>query len=179
MSALLKVLKITLAITVVALLIGAHQPVSAQAVVTTDSDALPPAVATSHVLEHTYINSGDWSGATFPAATFNPIDTQLTVVCPVGPCSIAADMLVQNGKGSHTDNFIKLCLYVDGVAAPNCDYIAGLTPSGGGEYAYTNAMSDDIVSGLATGHHTVQMYFYSAYGCVPGHYQATYRVYEP
>jgi len=138
---------------------------------------IPEVIATKHVLQSTYLNSGDLGGASFPANTFTPVDTQLTVVCPgtSGTCSIQADMLVQNGAGG-SGNLNRVCLYVDGVAGPYCNYFADESSSDG---EYINAVQADIVSGVAHGNHTVQMYFWTENGAGVAHYQASYHVYKP
>jgi len=57
----------------------------------------PDALATKHILEGTYINSGFY-GAVVAAGATVPTDTKLTVACPgtSGTCTIEADMWVQS-----------------------------------------------------------------------------------
>jgi hypothetical protein len=139
---------------------------------------IPNVLAPHHVLQATYINSGFFGGAVISANTFTPIDTQLTVLCPgtSGTCSINADMLVQNGNATVGSNNNRVCLYVDGVPGPHCDYFTDETTT---DAFYINAVQSDIVSGLAHGNHTVQMFFWSAFGAGVSHFQATYTVYKP
>ena len=182
-----KLLKVTLLLALAVGLFGVYRHVSAQGGQSAKArgyDTAPTfhvdisdVLATKHVLEGTYINSGDYN-ASVSASTFTPIDTQLTVACPgtSGTCSIQADMLVQNGINTAATNNNRVCLYVDGVAGPNCDSYADESTTD--EY-YTNAVSSEIVSNLAPGNHTVQMYFWSEEGAGASHYEANYHVYKP
>jgi hypothetical protein len=182
-----KLFKIASVIVCVVTFFGASRYVSAQSHRDGSGNAPAPAVheqtpspslATRHVLEGTYINSGSLFETAIPANTFTPIDTQLTVACPgtTGSCTIEADMLVQNGFSTAASNNNRVCLYVDGNPGPNCDYYVDETTT---DEFFINAVNADTVSGLATGDHTVQMYFWTADGADVSHYQATYHVYKP
>jgi hypothetical protein len=182
-----RLLKVGLLMALVIGLSGVYRHVSAQAGQVSlwrGSDAptfqvdTPAALATNHVLKGTYINSGSLHGTAIPAATFTAIDNPLTVSCPgtTGTCSINAAMLVQNGGSTASSNVNRLCLYVDGVAGPNCAYYADETTT---DTYFINTVQSDIVSGVAHGNHTVQMYFWTAAGAAVSHYQATYTVYKP
>jgi hypothetical protein len=185
MSKLIKGLKITSAMTLVVLLVGAYQVASAQAVpgasgkrapsfTDTDLATPPPAVAKGHVLEKTYLHTGDYN-ANVPAGVFTPIDSKSTISCPRGPCTIFAHMLVENGEGSTTGNYSIILLYVDGSAVDS-EYYVGITPS---DATFINFTQDTQLNNLATGNHTVQMFYESFYGAFVAHYAVTYALYEP
>ena len=185
-----KLLKVTLLLALAVGLFGVYRHVSAQGGQSAKArgyDTAPTfhvdisdVLATKHVLEGTYINSGEYEGSagSVSADTFTPIDTQLTVACPgkSGTCSIQADMLVQNGFNTTASNLNRVCLYVDGAPGPHCNSYADESTTD--EY-YTNAVSSEIVSNLAPGNHTVQMYFWSEEGAGASHYEANYHVYKP
>ena len=139
---------------------------------------IPNVLATKHILQGAYINSGALPGTAIPANTYTPVDSQLTVSCPgtAGTCTIEADMLVQNGQNTAPDNNNRVCLYVDGTPGPNCLFLAGQTPT---DNFAINAVQADTVTGVLHGNHTVQMYFWTRDGASVAHYQATYRVYKP
>ena len=155
-------------------LFGPYQFVSAQE----QQDA--PATATKHVLQGTYINSGEYTtnGGFISPAEYFPIDSQLTVSCPgtSGTCSIQADMWVQNGNETFTFNTYSMCLYVDGVPAPNCASTVGSTPSDG---TFAQGSTSEIVGNLKYGNHTVQTKFFSGDGTYVEYYTFNYRVYKP
>jgi hypothetical protein len=136
------------------------------------------AQATKHVLEGTYNNNGDYN-AYVAAATYTPIDTQLIVDCPgTGTCSIQADMWIENGNGDYSHpaaNANVICLYVDGQPA-GPGFATGETPSDG---SGVDTTTSQFVTGLASGLHTVQTYFYSSYGAKVWYYNSNYRVYKP
>jgi hypothetical protein len=184
-----KLLKVTLAMTFAVVLLGAYRPVAAQmpsshgntpaptfSAVSPDT-AIPDAVAKPHVLKGTYIHSGLANGRTdVTGGTYTPIDTKITVKCPVGPCLISAAMLVQATGNTSSSNLTRVCLYVDGVPGPSCAYFAAETTIDG---EFTNSVQFDLVGGLATGDHTVQMYFQSGNDGAYAHYQVTYSLYQP
>jgi len=139
-----------------------------------------PAPAVNHTLKGTYINSGidtNNGGFVSPAEIF-PIDNPLTVVCPgtTGTCSIQADMWVMTGGTTFAGNTYFLCLYVDGVPAPNCANSVGSTPSDG---TYAQGSTSEIVLGVKHGNHTVQTKIESGDGAFIGYYNFNYRVYRP
>lgn len=184
-----RLLKLGLLMALVIGLFGAYRYVSAQEGQSTARGSaatkapvlqvdVPNIASTKHVLQGTYVNSGNYGDVAFPANTFSAIDPALTVTCPgtTSTCSIQADMWVQNGRESISGNEDRVCLYVDGSPGPFCNYFAGETPS---DFTYTNATSSDTVSGLAHGTHTVQTVFWSAGGAFVAHYQANYHVYKP
>ncbi|MGB8543663.1 MAG: hypothetical protein WCD49_18690 [Candidatus Acidiferrales bacterium] len=136
----------------------------------------PNVLATNHVLEKTYNNTGGVP-TDAPSNTYTPIDHQLTVLCPgtTGTCSIEADMWVENGDSNSTINANAVCLYVDGKATNFCPY-SGETPA---DYTWVQSSASQIVSGLAPGNHTVQTYFWSNNGTLTSTYNSNYRVYKP
>jgi hypothetical protein len=139
----------------------------------------PVTLATKHVLQATYINSGNYGDVLVGGGPFVPIDTQLTVLCPgtSGTCSIEADMLVENGGESSPLNTNSVCLIVDGSPGNSCSFAeGGEVPS---DQTYTGTTNFDIVSGLAHGNHTVQMFFRSASGAFVARYHVNYHVYKP
>ena len=184
MSKLIKGLKITLAMTFVVLLVGTLQLASAQEVHGVSGNrppsfadaepAIPDAVAKGHVLEKTYLHSGNYSSSV-SASAFTPIDSKTTISCPKGPCTIFAHMLVENGSVSYPGNLCAIVLYVDGSPADG-NFFVGEVPSDGG---YANATQDTQLNNLGTGNHTVQMFYFSEYGAYIGHYAASYALYEP
>jgi hypothetical protein len=133
----------------------------------------PDALATKHILEGTYINSGFYGGIV-SAETTVPIDTKLTVACPgtSGTCTIEADMWVQS-EGVASDSYA-ICLYVDGNPL-ECP-LAGETPADG--TAAIGSFSQRL-SGLAHGNHTVQTYYFTDQGAGVLDYTINYRVYKP
>jgi hypothetical protein len=184
MIKLTKRLKISSAMTFVVLLVSAYQVASAQVVngagdqrapSFADTDlAIPAAAAKGHVLEKTYVHTGNFGGSA-PAGVFTPIDAKTTISCPKGPCTIFAHMLVENGVGSGAFNYSTLLLYVDGVPADDT-WICGVTPSDG---SYINVTQDTQLNNLAMGNHTVQMFYQSLNGAAVGHYAVSYALYEP
>lgn len=112
-----------------------------------ENSAEPDGVATKHALEGTYNNTG-LAEVTTSAGVYTPIDTQLTVVCPgtSGTCTIQGDFWMENGNASTSNNENEICLYVDGSAAPHCDYYTGVTPSDGNWIGSSNSQG---VSGVA------------------------------
>jgi hypothetical protein len=133
-------------------------------------------LATNHVLKGTYITNGNYN-ATVPAATYTPIDTQLTVSCPgtSGTCTIEADMWVDN-SGSGSGNINAICVYVDGAQTALCPYENMETPVDG---THVFSSASEPVSGLAPGTHTVQTYYYAANGAFVEYHTTNYRVYKP
>jgi hypothetical protein len=144
------------------------------------AQAVEQALATKHVLEGTYNNDGEYNGSVghVSAETYTPIDTQLTVACPgsSGTCTIQADMWIENGGESSSDNYNVICLYVDGTPSSFCGAKTGETPSDG---QYVQNSTSQAVTGLAHGNHTVQTYFYSVNGANVAYYNSNYRVYKP
>jgi hypothetical protein len=139
----------------------------------------PATLATKHVLQATYVNSGNYGDVFVNGGAFVPVDTQLTVLCPgtSGTCSVQADMLVENGGESFPLNETSVCLVVDGVGGNSCSFAeGGEVPS---DLSYTGTTNFDIVSGLAHGNHTVQMYFHSFRGAFVARYHVNYHVYKP
>jgi hypothetical protein len=141
---------------------------------------IPVILSTKHVVEGWYINSGldtNNGGFVSPAELF-PIDSPLTVVCPgtTGTCSIQADMWVMTGGTTFAGNTYFLCLYVDGVPAPNCANSVGSTPSDG---TYAQGSTSEIVLGVKHGNHTVQTKIESGDGAFIGYYNFNYRVLKP
>jgi hypothetical protein len=139
----------------------------------------PATLATKHVLQATYVNSGNYGDVFVNGGPFVPVDTQLTVLCPgtSGTCSVQADMLVENGGESFPLNENSVCLIVDGNAGNSCSFAeGGEVPS---DQSYTGTTNFDIVSGLAHGNHTVQMYFHSFRGAFVSRYHVNYHVYKP
>ncbi len=182
MSKLFKVLKVALAITFVVVLVGVHRPVSAQALGGGPTRApsfadtvIPDAVTKPHALKGTYINEGGYE-ATAPVGVFTPIDKQLTVKCPVGPCSINADLLLEVGEGNAGGILDQFCAYVDGVSTYACEWLADITPPDG---HWANIVQHGVIHDLTTGNHTVQLYFYTSGNTYVAHYQAVYTLYEP
>jgi hypothetical protein len=135
----------------------------------------PDALATKHILEGTYINSGFY-GAVVAAGATVPTDTKLTVACPgtSGTCTIEADMWVQS-DGVANDAYA-ICLYVDGNPPANGCPLAGETPADG--TAAIGSFSQSL-SGLAHGNHTVQTYYFTDQGAGVLDYTINYRVYKP
>jgi len=189
-----KLLKVTLLLAFAVGLFGAYRygaareagPSQVRASIhfpTFDVQVSPEAtLATKHVLEGTYNNSGlfEGTGGEFVAAnTFTAIDTSLTVVCPgtSGTCTIQADMWIVNGAVSSSDNQNSICLYVDGNPANNfCGAYADETPS---DNSFVQSSTSQAVTGLAHGNHTVQTYFWSQRGAYVVYYNSNYRVYKP
>jgi hypothetical protein len=139
----------------------------------------PVTLATKHVLQATYVNSGNYGDVLVTGGPFVPVDTQLTVLCPgtSGTCSIQADMLVENGGASSPLNTNSVCLIVDGSPGNSCSFAeGGEVPS---DQTYTGTTNFDIVTGLTHGNHTVQMYFQSRLGAFVARYHVNYHVYKP
>jgi len=136
------------------------------------------AQATKHVLEGTYNNNGSLEEVSVPVDTYTPIDTKLTVTCPgtSGTCTIQADMWIENGGETSSDNANVICLYVDDAPTSICGAGAGESPSDG---SYVQNSTSQSVTGLAPGNHTVQTYFYTFNGARVGYYNSNYRVYKP
>lgn len=136
------------------------------------------APAQNHVLKGTYIDSED-TFLTISPATMTAVGNAITVNCPgtTGTCTIDADMRAQLGGGSSTGNNFELCLFVDGQRVDAyCYGYAGVVPSDGSYLLGTSAQSK---SGLATGNHTVQAYFWATNGCNVIYRHFTYNVYKP
>lgn len=189
MSKLMNGLKLTSGMTLAILLVGAYQPVSAQHLPGSSAQSAPsfpaavdpasPAkVAPGHVLKNTYLRQGAYE-ANVPAATYTALDTAITVACPAGPCSINAHMVAENGEGSATGNASTLVVYVDGKGVSGvseCCWIVGETPADG---SFVNVSQDLYINELATGNHTIQLYYYSEFGAYVAHWEAAYTLYEP
>jgi hypothetical protein len=184
MNELSKGLKISSAMTFVVILVGSYQVVSAQEVHGGNSQpapsfvdteqAIPAVAAKGHVLIKTYFHTNNF-GASVPSSVYTPIDSKTTVSCPKGPCTIFAHMLAENGLGSGVDNYSTLLLYVDGVPADD-SWLVGVAPSDGG---WINVTQDTQINNLATGSHTVQMFYKSEFGATVNHYAVSYALYEP
>ena len=184
MSKLIEGLKISSAMTCVVLLIGGYQVASAQAADGASSQrapsfadtglAIPDAVAKGHVLIKTYSHTGNYGGSA-PSGVYTPIDSKTTISCPKGPCTIFAHMLVENGLGSGAQNYSTLLLYVDGAPADDT-WLVGVAPSDG---SWINVSQDTQINNLATGTHTVQMFYKSTLGATVDHYAVSYALYEP
>jgi len=171
-----KLLKLTLLLLAFAVgLFGAYRYSAAQ-----EGLISPNALATKHMVEGWYINSGEYTtnGGFVSPAELVPIDTPLTVSCPgtTGTCTIQADMWVMTGGQSFPDNTYFLCLYVDSSPALNCANNVGATQSDG---TYTQGSTSEIVFGVARGNHTVQTKFESGDGAYVAYYNFNYRVYKP
>lgn len=102
-------------------------------------------------LQGTYIDQGYYSGGlTVNPQTTVTIGTPLAVTCPgKTTCTIQADMFVQTGAGKTSGNQFSVCLYVDGVRAPNCQDV-GSTPADG---TYLVSSTSQQVSGVAGGNY--------------------------
>jgi hypothetical protein len=184
MSKLIKGLKISSTMTFAVLLVGAYQVASAQTVrgvsdkrapSIADKDlAIPAVVAKGHVLVKTYLHTGDY-GKNVSAGVYTPIDAKSTISCPTGPCAIFAHMLVENGNVAVAGNDSVLVLYVDGSPADS-SYLVGVTPADG---SFINVTQDTQRNNLAKGTHTIQMFYWSAFGAFIAHYAASYTLYQP
>jgi hypothetical protein len=186
MSKLFNGFKITSAMTFMVLLIGAYQPASAQMVSTSgaraelsvDADSISPAapaVAPGHVLVNTYLRQGAYN-ALVPAGTAKGLDKVITINCPKGPCSISAVLAVQSGQADTVGNQNAIAFGVDGTIVNPCFIYGATTPSDG---SYVNTTQTCSIGGLATGHHTLQIYFYSINGADVFEWAAAYTLYEP
>ena len=184
MSKLFKGFKITSAMTFMVILIGAYQPASAQLVSTNrpkvespvDADSIAPVVvAAGHVLKNTYLRQGYYN-ALSAGAVFTGLDKAITINCPKGPCSISAVLAVQNGAATTLSNHNSIGFGVDGTLVDPCFAFAATTPSDG---SYANTVQTCSVSNLTTGHHTLQIYFYSINGAYVYQWAATYTLYAP
>ena len=117
-------------------------------------------------LQGTYIDQTLSTSTTIPAGTLVAIGNAITVTCtPLFKtgCTLGADMWASNGSGNTSGNQFELCLLVDGVRAdPYCYGYQGITPSDG---TWVMATSSQSMSGLASGTHTVQAFFWSRNGC--------------
>lgn len=100
----------------------------------------------------------------------------ITINCPKGPCSIGAILAAQSGQVTTLDNHNAIGFGVDGNLISQCFAFAATTPS---DASYINTMQTCDVGGLATGHHTLQIYFYSDNGAYVYEWAATYMLYEP
>ena len=184
MSKPIKGLKISSAMTFAVVLVGAYQVASAQTVSGAsdkrapsfaDTDlAIPAAVAKGHVLVKTYLHTGDYNN-NVPAGVFTPIDAKTTILCPTGPCTIFAHMLVENGNAAVAGNISTLMLYVDGSPADS-QWFVGVTPADG---SFINVTQDTQRNNLAKGNHTIQMFYQSTDGAFVAHYAASYNLYQP
>jgi hypothetical protein len=182
MNTLIKGSKFTSAMTLAALLAGAYQPASAQLVSTSrakaelsvDADSmLPAAVQAGHVLENTYLRQGYYD-ALSPAATFTGLDTVITINCPKGPCSISAVLAVQSGNATTLDNHVAIGFSVDGTLVDPCYALGAATPVDG---SYINSMQNCSIGNVTTGHHTLQIDYYSDNGAYVYEWAATYTLY--
>jgi hypothetical protein len=184
MSKLFKGFKRTSAMTFMVILIGAYQPASAQLVSTSrakaelsvDADSISPAaVAAGHVLQNTYLRQGYYD-ALSPAATFTGLDKVITINCLKGPCSISAVLAVQSGNATTLDNHVAIGFSVDGTLVDPCFALGAATPV---DASYIITMQNCSVGSVTTGHHTLQIDYYSDNGAYVYEWAATYTLYEP
>jgi hypothetical protein len=184
MITLIKGSKFISVMTLAALLAGAYQPASAQMVSTSnakadisvDADSIFPAVVSAgHVLENTYLRQGYYN-ALSPALTFTGLDKVITINCPKGPCLISAVLAVQSGNATTLGNRVAIGFSVDGALVDPCFAVAGTTPVDGG---YINTMQNCNVGSVTTGHHTLQIDYYSDNGAYVYEWAATYTLYKP
>lgn len=130
-------------------------------------------------LQGTYIDQVTTSSTAIPAATMVAIGNPITVTCTPSfktGCTVVADMWAANGGGATSGNQFELCLLVDGVRADTyCYGYAGITPADG---TWVMATSSQSMSGLASGSHTVQAYFWSRNGCTVVDRHFNYMMYN-
>lgn len=137
------------------------------------------AMAQSRTLQGTYIDNQVSISTGIPAGTMVAIGNPITVNCTPSfktGCTVVADMWASNGSGSTTGNQFELCLFVDGARADAyCYGYQGITPADG---TWVMATSSQSLSGLTSGSHTVQAYFWSRYGCTVIGRHFNYMVYN-
>jgi hypothetical protein len=134
-------------------------------------------LATKHVLEGTYISSGQYDN-NVPANTNVALDAPLTVPCPgtTGTCTIQGDIWVENGGSPITMDINDVCLYVDGKPTIACNYDTGESAP---DATPGTTSTSQLVTGVEHGNHKVQTYFWSYKGTYVGYYSINYRVYKP
>jgi hypothetical protein len=172
-------------------LLGAYRYVSAQEEHSQVGKGGPPpptfnmtltdGPATHHALNTTILTSGTLGGASIPGFTYSAIDAPQTVTCPgtSGTCTIVADhwIEVRNTSGaSGGGNITEGCLYVDGTADANCNFIENEAPPDG---SWAQTSSSHATAGVPHGTHTVQTFALCGSGCNVAYYQVSYRIYKP
>lgn len=178
MSKLLRILNLTVAVTLTLLVVGAHQPAAAQRAPTESArvpQAVPSVVAAGHLLVNTYVHSGT-AVTTIPSGMYTTLDKTFTINCPKGPCTLNAQMAAQTYNNTITENLVAVSMNVDGKVPNQCGFYSGSAPTDGSASILSNACH---VSNLATGHHTVAMQVYVIDGGYITYWQAVYTLYEP
>jgi hypothetical protein len=137
---------------------GAYLPASA------------PATIPSHTLITSYFDYGD-SGAS--GSGYQAVDGAFNTNCTsVAGCTVELDSWVDVGSSSGAE--LGICLFVDGVQAPDCPYIAFL-PSNGD--FVTSSAGQTVAVGPGT--HTLQTLIFTTSGATIAFYHNNYHLYRP
>jgi len=133
--------------------------------------ASTPAVRPAHTLITSYFASGDDASS---GSGYQPVDSAFNSNCSsVAGCTIELDSWVTVGGGTSSD-FYGICLFVDGVQAPDCPYIGPL-PSDG---SFTTSSGSQTVA-VGPGTHTLQTYVYTTGSGAINFYHNNYHLYRP
>lgn len=104
------------------------------------------------------------------------IDSPLNFNCPNGGCTITAEINLQVGENTTSNNLVGLCAELDGIIMPpGCPNIIIMPTNNlfvGGSFAFAQ-------SGVTAGHHTLQSFVDSTFGLSRSYYNITYRLYTP
>jgi hypothetical protein len=104
------------------------------------------------------------------------IDSPLNFNCPNGGCTITAEINLQVGENTTSNNLVGLCAELDGsIMPPGCPNIIIMPTNNlfvGGSFAFAQ-------SGVTAGHHTLQSFLFSTFGLSRSYYNITYRLYTP
>jgi len=129
-----------------------------------------PAVLPAHTLITSYFDYGD-DGTS--GSGYQPVDGAFNANCSSGTgCTIELESWVDAGNSSGP--LIGICLFVDGVQAPDCPYIGPL-PSNGG--FITTSSSQTVAVGPGT--HALQTFVYTTGSASIAFYHNNYHLYRP
>jgi hypothetical protein len=148
------------------------------------TNTIPPPVATNHVLQRTYLSSGNFSSTFFPAGNLSPLDSAQTIQCPgtSGTCTITAEIWAETGRTTTTGspNDFSLCAEVDGnflqsTPVSGC-FFAANTPD---DNSFVTGTRTDSGSGFLHGNHTIQSFLFTVNGAPVQQFNILYKVYKP
>ncbi len=171
-----KLIMIAVTVAVVIALFGAYHHVQAQGSQRSYGPPgvkLPvptPTVLAAHTLITSYFDSGD-NGAS--GSGYQAVDNAFNANCTsVVGCTIELDSWVDVGDSSGP--LYGICLFVDGVQAPNCPYIGSL-PSDG---SYVTGSGSQTVA-VGPGTHALQTFVYTTGSATIAFYHDNYHLYRP
>jgi hypothetical protein len=133
--------------------------------------ASTPAVLTAHTLITSYSDYGD-DGTS--GNGYQPVDGPFNTNCTSGTgCTIELESWVDVG-GNTSGALVGICLFVDGVQAPDCPYIGALPSSG----SYITTSSSQTVA-VGPGTHVLQTLVYTTGTAGIAFYHNNYHLYRP